>query len=270
MTSDDERFVRAFHDRHPGATSAAFARGRAIPDDPDDAANAGRSSYALVAEHASPGARVLDLGCGDGVLLALAAARGACAIGVDLSAGELARARAHAPCAQGRAEALPFADGAFDVCLSHLAFSILPDPEAAAREVARVVAPGGVFAIVTGGAPAEGADDAFALLFELARPALAARAAAPRLGDRRARHAAGLDALLGSAGFAPCAWRGYTIDLGGGADVVWNTLATLYELAPLDDAARAALGRAFRETAGPGPVRCAIRIGVAASRRRSV
>jgi SAM-dependent methyltransferase len=267
MTSDGERFVRAFHDRHPGATSAAFARGRAIPDDGADRARAGRSSYALLAEHASPGARVLDLGCGDGWLLPMIAARGARAVGVDLSRGELSRAPA--ACVQGRAETLPFADGAFDACLSHLAFSILPDPVAAAREVARVLAPGGVFAIVTGGAPADGADDAHAMLFELARPLVASRPT-PRLGDRRARHAAGLDELLGSAGFAACAWRGYTIDLGGGADVVWETLATIYELALLDDAERETLRRAFVAAAGPGPVRCAIRIGVAAARRRAV
>jgi hypothetical protein len=131
-----------------------------------------------------------------------------------------------------------------------------------------VLAPGGVFAIVTGGAPAAelGDDNAFEWLLALARPYLAGRAT-PRLGDRRARSPDGLDALLGPAGFAPCAWRGHTIDLGGAAHDVWTTLSSIYELAPLDDDARARLARDFLARAGPGRVPCAMRIGVAVARR---
>ncbi len=238
-----EQFVRAFHARWPGATRAAFERGRAVDD--------GRSSYALLAAEVPAGARVLDLGAGDGVVCEGAVA-------MDLSREEL-RLRAGAK-VQARAEAIPFARGAFDACVSHLAFSILPDPARAAREVARVLRPGGVFAIVTGGAPADGEDDAFGWI--LARVQLAPT---PRLGDRRCRYREGLDELLGPAGFEPCAWRGHTIDLGGRAADVWPTVSTIYELASLGDDQRASLREEFLRR--EGRVRCAIRIGVAAARR---
>jgi SAM-dependent methyltransferase len=241
-----ERFVRAFHARRPGVTRAAFARGRAVGD------GAGRSSYELLAAEVPAGGRVLDLGAGDGVVCAGA-------IALDLSGEELARRAG--PRVQARAEAIPFARGAFDACVSHLAFSILPDPAAAAREVARVVRPGGVFAIVTGGAPADGDDDAFAWI-------LAHAGATPRLGDKRCRWREGLDELLGPAGFAPCTWRSHTIDLGGEPTDVWDTIASIYELAALDEDRRASLREDFVGRAGR--VRCAIRIGVAAARRAPV
>jgi demethylmenaquinone methyltransferase / 2-methoxy-6-polyprenyl-1,4-benzoquinol methylase len=44
---------------------------------------------------------------------------------------------------EGDASAMPFADGSFDVAFSRFAFHHLPDPEAVAREMARVVRPGG-------------------------------------------------------------------------------------------------------------------------------
>ncbi len=264
-----EAFLRDFHRRQPGATRIAYARGRVA---------GGRSSYELLADHAPIGAQILDVGCGDGWLLARLAARGHAAqrlVGIDLSAHELGAARAHTTAArlQARAEDLPFARGAFGACLSHLAFSILPDPAAAAIEIARVVAPGGVFAIVTGGGPGDG--DAFDAFLEVARPYLAAvppAARAPRLGDKRARHADGLDELLGPAGFGPVAYASHTIDLGGDQDRVWATLATTYELATLSAEALAALGAEVRERlrAWGAPVPCTMRVGLAAAVRRAV
>ncbi|HTJ45752.1 MAG TPA: class I SAM-dependent methyltransferase [Kofleriaceae bacterium] len=239
-----EAFVRAYHARWPGVTGAAYARGR----DPG-----GRSSYDLLAAAVRGRVRVLDLGCGASPL--------AGAIGIDLSIEELRLAGPRV--VQARMETLPFADATFDACASHLAFSILRDPEPAAREIARVLVPGGVFAIVTGGAPAPD-DETFDLVLRLARAS--ASAPTPRLGDRRTRSREGLDAILAPR-FAPCAWTSHTIDLGGAAEDVWITLSTLYELSPLDDDQRARLRDDFLTHAGRGRVPCAMRIAVATAAR---
>lgn len=46
---------------------------------------------------------------------------------------------------EGRAERLPFAAGEFDVALTSMTLQHLPDPAAAVRDVARVLAPAGTF-----------------------------------------------------------------------------------------------------------------------------
>ena len=85
--------------------------------------------------------RVLDVGCGLGALSAAAAARGAVVTGVDLAEGMLAEARRRHPDVEfvhADAEALPFADGAFDVALGAFIVNHLPHAERAAAELARV------------------------------------------------------------------------------------------------------------------------------------
>lgn len=95
-------------------------------------------------------ARLLDLGCGTGFTLTQLP-RGARAIGLDSSptALHLARRRASgAGLVRGSAYALPFASGAFDGALALDVLEHLDDDRGAARELARVLRPGGV-AIVT-------------------------------------------------------------------------------------------------------------------------
>ena len=98
----------------------------------------------LDAAAVGPGVRVLDVGCGLGTLAAAAAARGATVTGVDLASGMLEEARRRHPSIEfvlADAEALPFADGAFDVALGAFVVNHLPHPERAAAELARVAAP---------------------------------------------------------------------------------------------------------------------------------
>jgi ubiquinone/menaquinone biosynthesis C-methylase UbiE len=45
------------------------------------------------------------------------------------------------------AERLPFADGVFDVVVSNGALNLVPDKDAAFREIARVLRPGGALAV---------------------------------------------------------------------------------------------------------------------------
>jgi SAM-dependent methyltransferase len=89
----------------------------------------------------APGDRVLDVGSGLGDLAAAAAGRGAEVTGVDLSWGMLAAARARHPgltFVEGDAEALPFADGAFDVVIGAFVINHLPHPERGVAEMRRV------------------------------------------------------------------------------------------------------------------------------------
>jgi ubiquinone/menaquinone biosynthesis C-methylase UbiE len=104
----------------------------------------------------SPDDRFLDVGCGSGAAVRRAAGIAQRAVGVDLSPGMLARARdlagdvANVEFVEGDAEALPFADGEFTAVLCTTSFHHYPDPAAAAREMGRVLEPGGRLAIGDG------------------------------------------------------------------------------------------------------------------------
>ncbi|MBK9031898.1 MAG: class I SAM-dependent methyltransferase [Myxococcales bacterium] len=238
----EEAFVRDFHRDHAGATARALARGVVV--------GTTASSYDAVAAAVPPGARAIDLGCGDGYLLARLIARGhapGALLGLDVSADELGLARARLPAValvHARAQALPLAAGAWDAVVSHLAWTLMPDLAAIVAELARVLTPGGRFVALVGGGPK--GDDAFAGLLELARPFAAAAPPTPRLGDRRARTDPGLAELFAPAtGFAPPRVDDLAIDLSGTAAAVWDALAPSYELATLTPAARAELAAAF-------------------------
>jgi ubiquinone/menaquinone biosynthesis C-methylase UbiE len=102
----------------------------------------------------SAGSQVLDVACGNGNA-ALAAARRFCKVtGLDYVPALLARARERAAAerlpidfVEGDAEALPFPDGSFDVALSTYGVMFAPDQARAARELVRVVRPGGKIAL---------------------------------------------------------------------------------------------------------------------------
>jgi demethylmenaquinone methyltransferase/2-methoxy-6-polyprenyl-1,4-benzoquinol methylase len=89
--------------------------------------------------------RLLDLGGGTGRLAARGAARGALAVVADASAGMLARAAAKGlPAVRARAERLPLGNGAVDRVAIVDAFHHMGDLPGIAREVARVLKPGGL------------------------------------------------------------------------------------------------------------------------------
>lgn len=102
---------------------------------------------------AAPGDRALDVACGTGALARALAARvgptGA-VTGLDRNSGMLAVARREAPGVdwiEGRAEALPFADAAFDAVASQFGLMFFEDREAALGEMWRALAPGGGLAV---------------------------------------------------------------------------------------------------------------------------
>ncbi|AWN52959.1 class I SAM-dependent methyltransferase [Methylobacterium sp. 17Sr1-1] len=90
--------------------------------------------------------RALDVGCGEGRFCRMVQDHGVGTVGIDPTDALLRQARARDPAGiylPGRAEALPFADGAFDLVVSYLTLIDIPDIRAAIPEMARVLAPGG-------------------------------------------------------------------------------------------------------------------------------
>ncbi|MGV9298895.1 class I SAM-dependent methyltransferase [Amycolatopsis sp. NPDC003676] len=242
MMTPAEEFLRDYHDRNPAAASELADRGRVD----------GRSVYEAFADHVGQPGSVLDLGCGDGALLAVLAGRGTEKLaGIDLSAKQLDVARGRAVLADadlrpGRAQELPFDDDSYDAVVSHMALMLMSDVEKVIAETARVLRPGGSFVIGVGG----GGTDALEVFLKVARPLFAVVAEdrqIPTSGDPRSRTREGLDALLGPAGFAPVEWHQLLVDLSGPPDAVWQTCHdTYYQVDALDETQLMGLRTAFK------------------------
>ena len=87
----------------------------------------------------------LELGCGTGTHAEVVADLGWTPVGVDLSAGMLARARGRLPAARADAERLPVRDAAVSAACAVMVHTDTPDYPAVLREAARVLRPGGTF-----------------------------------------------------------------------------------------------------------------------------
>jgi ubiquinone/menaquinone biosynthesis C-methylase UbiE len=138
----------------------------------------GRDLDAMVAAAAcSGGERALDLGCGPGHAALALAPRVAELVAVDLSEAMLEQARrlatergvANARFERADAESLPFPDASFDVVTSRHCAHHFPHPEAALRETARVLRPGGRFLLMDSVASEEPAADTYLNAIEVLR-----------------------------------------------------------------------------------------------------
>lgn len=110
----------------------------------------------LKAAGAGPGVRLLDAGCGAGGAGVEAARLGCDVTGVDASVELLAIARRRLPDArfqEGDLEQLPFPDAFFDAAVAINTLFFAHDMDRAAREVARVVRPGGRLVVSGRGSP---------------------------------------------------------------------------------------------------------------------
>ena len=113
----------------------------------------------LAAARISADDRVLDIGCGCGETTRAAArlAVSGLALGVDLSARMLARARERARVEgltnvqfeQADAQVYPFEPGAFDLAISRFGVMFFADPVAAFRNIGRALRPGGRLALLS-------------------------------------------------------------------------------------------------------------------------
>jgi len=113
-------------------------------------------SFAGVANHwllgdIEPGSTVLDLGCGSGTDLLIAAQTAGRAIGVDMTPAMLERAAASASemgltnvdLHESLIETLPIDDASIDVVISNGVIDLVPDKDAVFAEIDRVLRPGG-------------------------------------------------------------------------------------------------------------------------------
>ncbi len=141
-------FLRAFHERYPGVTASSMGF---LTD------ASGKSSYRIVAEEALEGVeepRVLDLGCGDGILLAEfdRYSPGVTLAGMDLVPSEIDLAKALVPNATlvcgDITKPFPFFDAAFNVVTAHLVMMLLGPIDKTLDQVSRVLAPDGRFVFV--------------------------------------------------------------------------------------------------------------------------
>jgi ubiquinone/menaquinone biosynthesis C-methylase UbiE len=94
------------------------------------------------------GKRVLEVGCGTGLILGRLARHAERACGVDLSPGMLRAAKARGlDVVVGSATCLPYADASFDLVCSFKVLAHVPDIALALSEIARVTQPGGTMAL---------------------------------------------------------------------------------------------------------------------------
>ena len=217
--TDGEAFLISWHARHAGTSAEVFGRA---------SDSAGRNSYDRLAAALPAEGDVLDLACGDGMLLATIAARSPRAglTGIDMTPAEVDAAQrrfADSPAPRGRgpgasasvgqerpypragvrvvvgnAQALPFADATFDVVTCHMALMLMDQVDDVIGEVRRVLRPGGIFVGTVGAdSPPGGAASILAALGVLRRQLEIPHGA--DFGDARCRTPAELAVLL--AGF---------------------------------------------------------------------
>ncbi len=125
----------------------------------DEAARRGHPSYvwragqerrlALVRQWARlENARILDAGCGVGIYTGQFRRFSSRVIGVEIDPAAAAQARSRATgVVVAPVEALPFADGSFDVVFSHEVIEHVTDDRRAVAEMVRVLAPAGRLAL---------------------------------------------------------------------------------------------------------------------------
>lgn len=103
------------------------------------------SAWQVAAYAPLKGALMLDVGGGPGYFAEAFTAAGAVYVPLDADAGEMAlNGRTPGPrTVQGSGMALPFRDGAFDICYSSNVLEHVPDRQAMLAEMVRVTRPGG-------------------------------------------------------------------------------------------------------------------------------
>ena len=98
-----------------------------------------------------PGERILDLGCGDGVLTERLAASGAAVTGLEADPRQAAAARARRLSVLEQDAHAPFGEAVYDAVFSNAVLHWMRDPERVLANIARALRPGGRLVAEQGG-----------------------------------------------------------------------------------------------------------------------
>lgn len=138
------------------STPLGFTGERVLPDEPEWAwcFQAHKFGYDDLLGRITPGARVLDVGCGEGYGVELLARKASLVVGCDYSFETVAHARAkygedRKAWVVSDAQRLPFAPGSFDVISSLQVIEHFTDTVGHLTGVARALAPGGWHYVAT-------------------------------------------------------------------------------------------------------------------------
>ena len=145
------------------------------------------------------GQRVLDIGCGAGLFCRSAANKGAVVAGIDVAGAMIDMARSRTGSADFHVadmQALPFADGSFDLVAGFNSFQFAADPADALREVRRVMKPRALLAIAAWGA----VEDCQAAAFLRAQASMLRPKAASAAGPFTLSAPGALESILAYAG----------------------------------------------------------------------
>ncbi len=196
---------------HEAVVNAQFgARASAYLSSAVHAAGGDLDALAAVVRE-RPEARVLDVGCGAGHASFAVAPQVREVVACDLSpemlavvaAAAAARGFSNIATREGVAERLPFPEASFDFVLSRYSAHHWRDLEAGLREIARVLKPGGVAAIVDSVSPGRPRLDTFLQAIELLRDP----------SHVRSRSSAEWQAGLAGAGLDPRRALGFKVRL---------------------------------------------------------
>ncbi|MNS91652.1 putative S-adenosylmethionine-dependent methyltransferase [compost metagenome] len=173
-------------------------------------------------------------------------------LGIDMSQGELAAARAALPLSvhllHGRGQALDLPSASVDYLVSHMALMLMDDIEQVVRETRRVLRPDGQFAAIVGRTFLLGeVNDVFMRVF---KPIASTELPPLRFGDRRTGSEAGWRELLDGS-FADVEFDDIDVSWTPTPGELWTALLDTYDIDRLDDGARQRLRGAFLDAVAP-------------------
>lgn len=244
-------FLSSFHTRHPGGTAEALRR---LFD------QHGRSSYRALAEAVLDGSgaspRILEIGCGDGVLLEeMQTLRPHSELtGIDLTASDIELARARVPGARliaGDFTTQPFGPSTFDIVTSHLVLMLAGPLEPVLKQVQRILCSGGTFGFVV-----DDVNTPSPLFVELIAVALDAAgvesATTPfrELVDRRLYDRDALSALFSKFDLQLTSFDAHVLHGEFAFTTLWEMLRRMYQIGSLSDELRERAHVAVRDRIG--------------------